>query len=137
MPIKHMQQAADLVLADALRTGRYSPRRVFQRAARSARLSDSGWLVLLGYLREFSALSPAGRTAASSRAAVAPPCTETRAQQIDHMATLLLEHAENLSPGGAKDCDMGHEALMAALARRMGPADYADFLRSMASSNSR
>ena len=73
--------------------------------------------------------------AAGGSEAYVPPCTATRAQQIDDMATLLLEVAENLSPAGAPDCDMGHEALLAALARRMGPVDYASFLRSMPSSS--
>lgn len=50
-----------------------------------------------------------------------------RAQQIDGIATRILALVEEAAPAASPGADLGAEALLAALVRRLGPVDYAAF----------
>ncbi len=75
----------------------------------------------------------------NSTEATAAPATESQAQAIDRIATQILTLVEQLDPSASPISSgrYGTEALLAALARRLGPLDYVDFLSSMPLSRSR
>ena len=60
-----------------------------------------------------------------------------RAQLVDGIATQILEFIEATVPTASPETDLGAEALLAALIRRLGPIDYASFAACMPASRSR
>lgn len=62
---------------------------------------------------------------------------EHTTQATDRMATQILGLVELLAPVAGPNAQQGTEALLAALARRVGPMNYAYLLSSMCLSKSR
>ena len=60
-----------------------------------------------------------------------------RAQRIDGIATHILALVEQAAPVASPDAQLGDEALLAALARRLGPVNYVSLLGAICASNSR
>lgn len=63
--------------------------------------------------------------------------TQHLAQMVDDIASRILVLVEQVAPATSPDARIGDEALLAALARRLGPYGYATLLASISASRSR
>lgn len=58
----------------------------------------------------------------------------TQAERIDHMATTLLKAVDEMCPRATDPDELGAQALVAALMRRLGPYGYSRFTEWMPAS---